>query len=117
MTELAGLRRALETRPTIDLAKGMVMQRYGCTDVAAFGLLRRFSQEHNVKIRDLAAAIVARVDEADSEAPPAELVPIAARLFQGPDTDSTLSSVDGAGPSDGADRPAAPAPGHGRGTD
>lgn len=81
--EVAGLRRALETRPTIDLAKGMVMQRYSCNSVAAFALLRRVSQEHNVKIRHLAAAIVARIDEDGVEPPPDEVVPIAARLFDG----------------------------------
>ncbi len=81
VAEMEGLQRALRTRPLIDLAKGMVMQRFGCDDAAAFGLLRRLSQEHNVKIRDLAAAIVARVDEQHGRDAPPETLLIATRLF------------------------------------
>lgn len=83
--EVEGLRRALETRPLIDLAKGMVMHRYGCGEAAAFGLLRRLSQEHNVKVRDLASAIVARVDDdvvEDGAGVVRDAVaPVVARLF------------------------------------
>ncbi len=80
--EVEGLRRALDTRPLIDLAKGMVMHRYSCSDEAAFALLRRFSQEHNVKIRDLATAVVARVDGEAYGQVSADAAAVATLLFE-----------------------------------
>jgi len=57
--QLQGLRRALETRGTIGTAIGIVMERYEITDERAFELLIRVSQNINMKLRDVAADIVA----------------------------------------------------------
>ena len=65
--EMAELRRAgrdlraqVRTRPLIGQAMGMVAERYRLPDgEAAFELLRACSQEHNLKLRAVAAAVVA----------------------------------------------------------
>ena len=51
---------ALDTRTVIGQACGMVMERYGLDAAAAFGLLTRISSTENVKLRDVATAVVAR---------------------------------------------------------
>ena len=58
-SELDQLRRALETRTTIGVAVGIVMERYGLGQDRAFEALSRWSQESNRKLRDLAADLVA----------------------------------------------------------
>lgn len=55
----ARLLARLETLPTIEQAKGIVMAQSHCTSAAAFDMLRRASQRSNVPVRDLAAQIVA----------------------------------------------------------
>lgn len=52
------LEAALESRDVIGQAKGILMQREGITDEQAFGMLRKASQETNLKLRDIAARIV-----------------------------------------------------------
>ena len=47
-----------ERRALIEQSKGMLMFVYGIDADAAFELLRRQSQNHNVKLRDLAAQIL-----------------------------------------------------------
>ena len=54
----AQLQQALESRSTIDQAKGMVMAAQGCSPEEAFELLVSVSQSSNVKLRDLAARMV-----------------------------------------------------------
>jgi PAS domain S-box-containing protein len=49
---------AAEHREVIDEAKGMVMLATGCDGDAAFACLRRYSQDANVKVRDLAHRLV-----------------------------------------------------------
>jgi GAF domain-containing protein len=51
---------AMDTRRTIDLATGLLMGRLGCTPEDAFDLLRRESQNHNVKVHDVASDLLAR---------------------------------------------------------
>ena len=51
---------AMGTRRSIDLATGLLMGRLGCGPDAAFDLLRRESQNHNVKVSDVAADLLAR---------------------------------------------------------
>ena len=46
--------RAIDSRNLIGQAQGMLMQRYGLTGPTAFAVLRRYSQERNVKMRVLA---------------------------------------------------------------
>jgi len=56
--EVAGLRRALETRATIEQAKGIVMAATGCDPDAAFDVLVRQSQHENRKLHDVAEDLV-----------------------------------------------------------
>jgi GAF domain-containing protein len=51
---------AMDTRRTIDLATGLLMGRVGCSPEEAFGLLRRESQNHNLKVQAVAADLVGR---------------------------------------------------------
>jgi GAF domain-containing protein len=55
------LRSSLASRTVIDQALGVIMAQQRCTQAEAFALLRRASQSGNVKLRDIAAAIVTRV--------------------------------------------------------
>jgi GAF domain-containing protein len=56
--EVAGLRRAMESRAVIEQAKGILMERDGCGPDKAFDMLTRISQHRNVKLRELARSIV-----------------------------------------------------------
>lgn len=53
-----GLQTAVLSRQTIGAAQGMLMQRYGLTLDQSFEVLRRTSQDRNIKVRDLAAHLV-----------------------------------------------------------
>ncbi|MEU4251440.1 ANTAR domain-containing protein [Amycolatopsis sp. NPDC026612] len=57
--ENAQLREALSSRAVIEQAKGMVMLLRGCPAAEAFGVLVAVSQQTNVKLRDVAAVVVA----------------------------------------------------------
>jgi GAF domain-containing protein len=58
MTKLTEeLRTALESRAVIEQAKGLLMAR-GNSDTEAFAMLRRLSQNHNIKLREVAALVV-----------------------------------------------------------
>jgi GAF domain-containing protein len=50
--------QALASRTVIGQATGIVMERFGLDEDAAFAVLRRLSQTMNVKIRDLADQLV-----------------------------------------------------------
>ncbi|MDX1620756.1 MAG: ANTAR domain-containing protein [Nitriliruptorales bacterium] len=52
-----GLQTALATRDVIGQAKGILMERHRLTADQAFGLLRRASNNRNVKVRDLAQRV------------------------------------------------------------
>ncbi|MGH3984997.1 MAG: GAF and ANTAR domain-containing protein [Pseudonocardiaceae bacterium] len=55
------LHRALTSRAIIDRAMGIMMAQQRCDAGAAFDILRRASQNRNVKLRELAAEIVTAV--------------------------------------------------------
>ncbi|MFL6121322.1 ANTAR domain-containing response regulator [Actinophytocola sp.] len=61
----AQLRRALETRDVIGQAKGILMTRRGINADEAFDLLRRTSQDLNVKLAELAHTLATRHTELD----------------------------------------------------
>jgi GAF domain-containing protein len=63
--ETAHLRRAVESRDVIGQAKGILMQRRGITADEAFDVLRRASQDLNVKLADLARTLATRHTEVD----------------------------------------------------
>jgi len=56
-TQTSQLRDALDTRDVIGQAKGILMARRNLTADQAFDVLRRTSQNLNVKLRDLAVRI------------------------------------------------------------
>ncbi len=60
--EIADLNDAIRTRTTIGQAVGIIMERYGLSDERAFAFLTRLSQHGNVKLRHVAAEIVADVE-------------------------------------------------------
>src|ERR687893_517580 len=55
------LHGALASRAVIDQATGIIMAQQRCSAAAAFDILRRASQNRNVKLRDLATEIVSTV--------------------------------------------------------
>jgi len=57
------LGRALVTRAVIDQARGMVMALAPCSSERAWDLLVGVSQHCNIKLRDVAAALVATTDD------------------------------------------------------
>ncbi|GAA2673953.1 MULTISPECIES: GAF and ANTAR domain-containing protein [Actinosynnema] len=61
----AQLRRAVDSRDVIGQAKGILMTRRGISADEAFALLRRTSQELNVKLVDLARTLADRHDQLD----------------------------------------------------
>ncbi|WP_457947727.1 GAF and ANTAR domain-containing protein [Pseudarthrobacter sp. alpha12b] len=56
-----GMNAAMQTRTVIDLATGAIMAQNRCSQAAAFKLLRDASSTRNIKLRDVAAAVVASV--------------------------------------------------------
>ena len=58
LDEVMNLRRALTSRATIDQAKGIIMAERRCTPDRAFEILAGLSQDTNVKLADVAAALV-----------------------------------------------------------
>ena len=70
------LEQALASRSTIDQALGVLMTQNNCTPDVAFGILRRASQNRNVKLRDVAAAIIERYTGHPAAAPPPFQKPI-----------------------------------------
>ncbi|MFF5980425.1 ANTAR domain-containing protein [Streptomyces olindensis] len=61
LTEVAQLRRAMQTRPTIDLARGILMASFSLSPEAAWSVLVRTSQNTNTKLHHLARELVGAV--------------------------------------------------------
>lgn len=59
------LHKAIDTRDVIGQAKGILMQRRGCTAEEAFDLLRRTSSDLNIKLAHLAHILTTRHTELD----------------------------------------------------
>lgn len=53
-----GLNTALQTRQAIGVAQGMLMQRYGLTLDQSFEVLRRYSNDNNIRLRALAEQLI-----------------------------------------------------------
>lgn len=60
-------RTAMDSRRTIDLALGVLIERHHCDAGAAFAMLREQSQDRNVKLRDVARETVLSAAETTSE--------------------------------------------------
>ncbi len=56
----ARVQAKLASLPVIEQAKGIIMAQCGWSEEQAFDALRRASQRENIKVRDLAARIVAK---------------------------------------------------------
>lgn len=54
-----GLQEALSSRTLIGQAEGILMERFGIDADRAFEVLQRYSQDYNVKLREVAAQTVA----------------------------------------------------------
>jgi hypothetical protein len=52
------LQTALLSRDRIGQAKGIIMERYGVDEVRAFQMMRRLSQEDNVRLVDIAQRVI-----------------------------------------------------------
>jgi hypothetical protein len=57
-TELMTLRKAIESRATIEQAKGIIIAATGCDPDEAFRSLAQQSQHENRKLRDVAESLV-----------------------------------------------------------
>ncbi|BBZ43678.1 GAF and ANTAR domain-containing protein [Mycobacterium parmense] len=67
--ELVGhLHEALITREIIGRSKGILMQRLSCDDDTAFDILRRISQHHNIKVREVANDIAIAQERGELDA-------------------------------------------------
>lgn len=64
---------ATRNRRAIEQVKGALMVTYRLDDVSAFALLRTFSQEHNVRIHDLAERVTQAMSTVSAPAPADEL--------------------------------------------
>lgn len=64
----AQMEQAMASRAVIEQAKGVLMGRHSISEIVAFELLRRQSQEQNLKLRVLASQIVAEARSSRSEA-------------------------------------------------
>ena len=64
----AQMEQAMASRAVIEQAKGVLMGRHSISEIVAFELLRRQSQEQNLKLRVLAAQLVAEARSSRSEA-------------------------------------------------
>lgn len=56
--DAAELRDQLETRKTVERAKGILMDRLGLSEQEAFRKLQRASQDENRKMRDIAESVI-----------------------------------------------------------
>ncbi|MEU2059147.1 ANTAR domain-containing protein [Streptomyces sp. NPDC013455] len=70
--EIEQLRHAMDSRPVIDQARGILMAAHGCTPEQAWEMLREASQRSNTKLRQVAEAVTASAAP-DGPAPPAPL--------------------------------------------
>lgn len=62
-------------RSAIEQAKGALMLRFGIDADVAFGLLRRYSNEHNIKLATLAERIVAGFTAPPPDGEPLDVLP------------------------------------------
>ncbi|MDQ2723376.1 MAG: ANTAR domain-containing protein [Actinomycetota bacterium] len=61
------LRQSMQSRPSPDVAKGVLMVLYGCDSTQAFAELLRVSEEERVLLTELAAALVHLVEHDAAE--------------------------------------------------
>jgi response regulator NasT len=69
--EVGDLRDRLETRKVVDRAKGILQQRYGLDEAAAYRWVQRTSMDRRMTMRQVADLVVADEDGADGPGDPA----------------------------------------------
>jgi len=50
--------RAIDSRHLIGQAQGMLMERFKLSPEKSFSVLRRYSQQHNIKLHEVAGALI-----------------------------------------------------------
>ncbi|MFD7166643.1 ANTAR domain-containing protein [Streptomyces violascens] len=99
--EVEQLRRAIETRPVIDLARGALMASFGLTRQDAWKVLVTVSQHSNSKLRQVAEDLVSSINGEPLPGPlqrqlGAALAPFRAKPDTPPDkTDVLAPTADG----------------------
>ncbi|MDF3140577.1 MULTISPECIES: anti-sigma factor antagonist [unclassified Streptomyces] len=84
--EVAQLRRAMQTRPTIDLARGILMASFSLSSEEAWTVLVAASQNTNTKLHSLAGDLVTAVKgDALSDAVQEQLSSAVARVTSSPE--------------------------------
>src|SRR6266542_3690717 len=73
-TELTGVRTAMRNRAVIEQAKGVLVERLGISSDEGFDHLVRLSQRANIKLIEVAAAIVGTTAPDPEAAPVTELI-------------------------------------------
>ena len=73
-TAMVDMLAVLQSRGAIEQAKGAIMGCLGCDAETAWGTLRRASHDSNVKLRELAVALVEHIGAAPAEQPVAGAV-------------------------------------------
>ena len=73
------LQEALASRSTIDQALGVLMAQNRCSRDEAFAVLRRASQHRNLKLREVARAVIERFTGHEAADPPPFRAPATAR--------------------------------------
>ena len=63
MHRAGNLQAALESRTVVDLAAGIIMGQNNCSQQAAIGILGSVSNSRNIKVRNVAAGVVAAVTD------------------------------------------------------
>ncbi|MEV2193003.1 ANTAR domain-containing protein [Streptomyces phaeochromogenes] len=56
--EIDQLHQAMDSRPVIDMARGILMARFGCSTESAWEILVKVSQHSNTKLRGVADCLV-----------------------------------------------------------
>ncbi|MEU9158496.1 ANTAR domain-containing protein [Streptomyces sp. NPDC048417] len=61
--ETEQLKEALERRPVIDIVRGVLMAAWSCTPEDAWEILATVSQHTNIKVHDVAEAVMATTQQ------------------------------------------------------
>jgi len=86
-----------ERRAVIEQAKGVLVQLLSVDADQAFAILSRYSQTHNVKVRDLAAVVIAEARHGRTphrEAREGQALAMLERLARGLGTERRASATD-----------------------
>ncbi|MYS95666.1 MULTISPECIES: ANTAR domain-containing protein [Streptomyces] len=97
--EVAQLRRAMQTRPTIDLARGILMASFSLSPEAAWSVLVRTSQNTNTKLHHLARDLVGTIHGSTLPEPVQQQL-AAAVASTSPRTEATACPATGAAAED-----------------